>query len=258
MKNLKIYFITILVSIPLFIPSLFCKCSYSNLQPLYDVFLGIGCSGIAAAIMAIFLEYTNNRREQEKLKKAKSLYFKQIYDQLIMTIERILWFNERLQDTTFNWNLQDNDYSTFGYMTAIGSKYPETLLAYDDAINKLKNIGKKYNIENITTVAEADKYKINRLFKIVSASCSYLLNEANTIKNNKLILDVEEYMSLDENKGIIFDISFFITLMSKPDKDYQAAVDSLISVTERIRKIGQYSKGDIRIGLHGSFPMSEL
>lgn len=47
-------------------------------------------------------------------------------------------------------------------------------------------------------------------------------------------------------------------LMSKTDKNYQVAVDSLINVTERVREIGQYPKGDIRIGLHGSFPMSEL
>lgn len=258
MKNLKIYIITILGSMLLFIPSLLCECSYSNLHPLYDVFSGIGCSGIAAAIMAIFLECSNNRREQEKLKKAKSLYFKQIYDQLIMVIERILWFNERLHDISFNWDLQDSDYSTLGYMAGMGPRYPETLLAYDEAINKLKYIGVKYNIDNIETIAEPDKYKINRMFKIVSASCSYLLNEAITIKNNKLILGVEEYMNLDENKSIVFDISFFVSLMSKPDKNYQAAVDSLISVTEKIRKIGQYPKSDVRIGLHGSFPLSEL
>ena len=258
MKNLKIYIITILCSMLLFIPSLLCECSYSNLLPLQDVFSGIGCSGIAAAIMAFFLECSNNRREQEKLKKAKSLYFKQIYDQLIMVIERILWFNERLHDISFNWDLQDSDYSTLGYMAGMGPRYPETLLAYDKAINKLKDIGVKYNIDNIETVAEPDKYKINRMFKIVSASCSYLLNEAITIKNNKLILGVEEYMNLDENKSIVFDISFFVSLMSKPDKNYQAAVDSLISVIEKIRKIGQYPKSDVRIGLHGSFPLSEL
>lgn len=258
MKNLKIYIITILGSMLLFVPSLVCECSHSNLQPLYNVFSGIGCSGIAAAIMAIFLDYSNNRREQEKLKKAKSLYFKQIYDQLIMVVERILWFNERLQDADFNWNLQDYDYSSFGYMVGMGSRYPETTLPYDAAINKLKDIGVKYNLDNIKSLAEQDKHKIIRLFKIVSASCSYLLNEANTIKNNKLILGMEDYMNLDENKSIVFDISFFISLMSKPDKNYQVAVDFLINVTERIREIGQYSKGDVRIGLHGSFPMSDL
>lgn len=258
MKNLKVYFATMVVSVLFFMPSLLCECSYSGIQSLFGVFSGIGCSGIAAALMAIFLDYSNNRREQEKLKKAKSLYFKQIYDQLIMMIERILWFNERLQDAAFDWNLKDYDYSTFGYMAGMGSRYPETSLTYDDAINKLKDIGVKYNIDNIKTIAESDKYKITRLFQIVAASSSYLLNEANAIKNNKLTLDIIDYMSLDENKGIMFDISLFITLMGKPNKNYQAAVNALISVTERIREIGQYPKGDIRIGLHGSFPMSEL
>lgn len=259
MKNLKFYFATMVGSVLFIImPTLLRECSYSGIQSLFGVFSGIGCSGFAAALMAIVLDYSNNRREQEKLKKAKSLYFKQIYDQLIMMIERILWFNERLQDTSFDWNLQDSNYSSFDYMVGLGSRYPETSLTYDDAINKLKYIGEKYNLDNVKSLTEQDKHKINRLFKIVSASCSYLLNEANTIKNNDLILDVEDYMSLDENKNIMFDIFLFITLMGKPDKNYQVAVDSLIKVTERIREIGQYPKGDVRIGLHGSFPMSEL
>lgn len=252
MRDLGIYVIAIIISALFLVPSLICKC------PVFDTLSGIGCSGIAAAVMAIFLERANAKRERERTAKAKSLYFKQLYDQLIMMIERILWFDERLKDDNFNWNLQDDVYSTFGYMAGISSRYQKTSLTYDDAINKLKDIGVKYNIDNIKTIAEPDKYKIKRLFQIVAASSSYLLNEANAIKNNKLTLDRIDYMSLDENKGITFDISLFITLMGKPNKNYQAAVNALISVTERIREIGQYPKGDIRIGLHGSFPMSEL
>lgn len=252
MRDLGIYVIAIIISALFLVPSLICKC------PVFDTLSGIGCSGIAAAVMAIFLERANAKRERERTAKAKSLYFKQLYDQLIMMIERILWFDERLKDDNFNWNLQDDVYSTFGYMAGISSRYQETSLTYDDAINKLKDIGVKYNIDNIKTIAEPDKCKIKRLFQIVAASSSYLLNEANAIKNNKLTLDIIDYMSLDENKGIMFDISLFITLMGKPNKNYQAAVNALISVTERIREIGQYPKGDIRIGLHGSFPMSEL
>lgn len=208
--------------------------------------------------MAIFLEHANNRREQEKLKKAKSLYFKQIYDQLIMLIERILWFNERLKDADFKWNLQDNVYSTLKYMVGMGSHYPETTLTYDDAVNKLKNIGVKYNLENIKTIAESEKHKVNRLFQIVAASSSYLLNEMKVIDDNKLILDGEHYMGVDEIERVVFHISLIKTIMGKTDKNYQVGIDLLIKVTEKIREIGQYPKNDIRIRLHGSFPMSEL
>lgn len=259
MKNNKIYIITIFVSIALLIPSLFCNPSQSTrTYSLLSVLSGIGCSGIAAAIMAIFLEYSNNKKEQEKLKKAKSLYFKQIYDQLVMMIERILWFYERLPDASFNWNLPENVYSTLNYMVGMGTKYPEKSLTYAEAINKLKCIGDKYNLDNIKQLSEDDKHKVNRMFQIVAASASYLLNEANSIKNNQLVLDIEDYLGLDENKSIMFDISFFVTLMAKPDKNYQAAVDSLINVTEKIRKIGMYPQNNIRVGLHGSIPMNEV
>lgn len=252
MRDLGIYVIAIIISALFLVPSLICKC------PVFDTLSGIGCSGIAAAVMAIFLERANAKRERERTAKAKSLYFKQLYDQLIMMIERILWFDERLKDDNFNWNLPDQTYSTMSYMVEASRLYKEYSLAYDDAVDKLRSIGEKYNLDNIKRFSEEGVNKVNRLFQIVAASSSYLLNEANAIKNNKLTLDIIDYMSLDENKGIMFDISLFITLMGKPNKNYQAAVNALISVTERIREIGQYPKGDIRIGLHGSFPMSEL
>lgn len=259
MKNKKVYIITLLISTALLLPSFFYNSSQStDYCPLLSVLSGIGCSGIAAAIMAIFLEYTNNKREQEKLKRAKTLYFRQIYDQLVMMIERTLWFYERLPESSFNWDLPDYVYSTLKYMVGMSTRFPERSLTYAEAINMLKDVGEKFNLDNIKQLGENEKHKINRLFQIVAASASYLLNEANSIKDNKLILDVEEYMGLDQNKSIMFDISFFVTLMAKPDKNYQAAVESLIRVTEQIRKIGMYPRNDIRVGLHGSFPMNEI
>ena len=106
MRDLGIYVIAIIISALFLVPSLICKC------PVFDTLSGIGCSGIAAAVMAIFLERANAKRECERTAMAKSLYFKQLYDQLIMMIERILWLDERLKDDNFNWNLPDQTYST--------------------------------------------------------------------------------------------------------------------------------------------------
>ena len=57
MKDFKIYIITIIVSVLLLIPALICE------NPVLNTFSSIGCSGIAAAIMAIFLEKANTKRE---------------------------------------------------------------------------------------------------------------------------------------------------------------------------------------------------
>jgi len=63
--NKKIYFWTIAISILLLIPD--CIWDHSFLT----IISSIGCSGIAAAIMAIFLETAAENRERERNAKAR-------------------------------------------------------------------------------------------------------------------------------------------------------------------------------------------
>ena len=251
MKDLKIYVTTIIISLILIILSLFCSSSFTN------VLSGIGCSGIAAAIMAIFLDKSNSQRECLKAEKAKALYFNQLYDQLIITIERILWYKERIANDSFNWELPDATYSTMNYMVAVSSQYPTYLLTYDEAIERLRDIGERYSLENIKLLDADEVHKVNRLFQIVAAGASYLIMEANAIKENKLILEIEDYLSIEDNKTIMFNISLAFGLMPKTDKNYKAVIDSLISVTNKLREVGKYTS-DVHVGLHGSVSISEL
>ena len=136
--------------------------------------------------------------------------------------------------------------------------YKEYSLAYDDAVDKLRSIGEKYNLDNIKRFSEEGVNKVNRLFQIVAAGSMYLLNEAKAVKDNKLLLNAENYLSMEENKDIMFEISLSVGLMAKKNKNYQVAINSLVKVVEKLREIGSYGKGDIRVGLHGSVPISEL
>lgn len=251
-KDLKINAVTIIVSLLLLLPSLFCKAS-----PFLNILSGMGCSGIAAAVMAIFLDMANTRRESQRQQRTKTLYFKHIYDQLIMMMGRILWFSERLSDESFNWELDDNVYSTMKYMVAVSDKYPNELISYKDALERLNAIGEKYNLDNIKNLSEDEKHKVDRMFQIIAAGSTYLLTEANNIKANKLILEAEDYFSVEDNDQLMFNISLAIGLMGKPDKNNKAIIDSLISATNRIREVGCYAdKVDVR--LHGSISVNEL
>ncbi len=251
-KDFKIYFITIIVSLLLLLPSLFCKAT-----PLLSILSGMGCSGIAAAVMAIFLDMANTRRESQRQQRTKTLYFKHIYDQLIMMMGRILWFSERLSDESFNWELDDNVYSTMNYMVAVSTKYPNESISYKDAVERLSVIGEKYNLDNIKSISENEKHKILRMFQIIAAGSTYLIIEANNIKANKLILEAEDYFSVEDNDQLMFDISLALGLMGKPDKNNKAIIGSLIRATDKIRELGHYTN-NVDVRLHGSISVNEL
>lgn len=224
---------------------------------LTNVFSSIGCSGITAALLAVFLERESKKREMRRMEKTKYLYFSNLNEQLSMLMERILWFEERLVDMCFDWNLDERAYMTMNYMVAMGTKYPDKTLTYNEAVDRLKVIGERYNLENIARLPKDEKSKIQKMFSIISVSTVYLSNELTRIKEDALSLQNEGYLSLDDNKQLLFDLSLSVEIMRKPDKNYETAIKKIIAATDKIREIGGYTN-DIRVGLHGSIQFGEL
>ena len=70
MENKKIYIWTIILSLLLLIPAAIWE------NRILTILSGIGCSGIAAAIMAIFLEMTSLKKESVRKAKTRSIYFR--------------------------------------------------------------------------------------------------------------------------------------------------------------------------------------
>lgn len=249
--NKKIYAFTIAVSFLLMIPSL----KWNN--PLTSILSGIGCSGIAAAIMAIFLDWSNDKREKEKTQNAKRVYFSSINSQLNMLIERILWFDDRIDDESFNWGLQRSEYNSLKYMVSASKQITERSVSYEDAVSLLLTVGEKYAHDKLSDLSNEKLVKIQKMFFIIADSCTVLIANTQSIFENKLILDREHYISLEDTDQLRFSIVFAVDIMSKALPNYKAAITSIISASRKIRELGNYDD-KIRIGLHGSFDSAEL
>lgn len=249
--NKKIYIGSIVVSILLLIPA----CIWQS--TILTVLSGIGCSGIAAAIMAIFLDSAALKKENERKSKARAIYFRELKDQLQMMIERILWLDERLNDD-FDWSKDPIVYSSFQYMIYASQQYPhEEKISFEEAEARLNTLKEKYSLEQQSKMPSDQLQKVQKMFLILSASGLTLLSEANSIKERRIELDAEEYLSLSEIDSMCFQISLGVSLMCKPNKNYGAAVSSLVSAYKTICKAGNYTD-EINIGLHGTIKMSEI
>lgn len=252
MENKKLYIIISLISLILMIPSCIWECSVLN------VLSGVGCSGIAASLMAIYIERNNQKKEEQRLAKARTLYFGSINDQLNMVLERILWFDDRMDEPQFDWLLQPEEYSSFKYMYWASTNYQEKgAISFGEAEKRLNEIGEKYNLKKQEQMTNEELAKTQKMFCIIATSCNYLLNEANEIKKNKLTLDLAEYLNMDRIDSLLFDIYIGVGIMSSPGKNYSSAISALLKASKIIRETGQY-EDSIRIGLHGSIQVTEL
>ncbi|HIW39900.1 MAG TPA: hypothetical protein IAA36_02945 [Candidatus Eubacterium pullicola] len=95
------------------------------------------------------------------------------------------------------------------------------------------------------------------MFLILYTSGLTLLSEANSIKERRIELDTEDYLSLKEAENMYFQIFFGISLMCKPNKNYGISISFILSAYKTVCQIGKYTD-EINIGLHGTIKMSEI
>ena len=196
-------------------------------------------------------------QEKERKIKARAIYFREVKDQLKMMIERILWFDQRLNDD-FDWNQDPAVYSSFQYMIYAGQQYPgKEKISFEEAEERLKALQDKYSLGQQSKMQPEQLQKVQKMFLILSASGLTLLSEANSIKERRIELDAEDYLSLKEIESMCFQISLGVSLMCKPNKNYGVAISSLVSAYKTISKTGNYTD-EINVGLHGTIKMSEI
>lgn len=188
--NKKIYIGTIVVSILLLIPA----CIWQS--TILTVLSGIGCSGIAAAIMAIFLDDASIKKENKRKARVRAIYLRDLKEELKMMLERILWFEKRL-DEEYDWDREPSFYSSFNYMIYAGQQYPsEEKITFQEAEFRLKALADKYSLEKQSQMEKEHLHKVQKMFFILYISGLPLLSEVNSINENRIALDAEEYLSL--------------------------------------------------------------
>lgn len=252
MENKRIYTISSIIAIAMMIPS--CIWKYSVL----DLFSGVGCSIIAASIMALYMERNNEKKKILKSEKMRNLYFKNINNELNMIFERIMWFDDRIDDPQFDWSRPAKEYSSFKYMIWASTNYGEgETLQFSEAEKRLKKIAEKYNLDRQREMTEEELIKVQKMFSIIACSGIHLYREAKTIEENKLHLNKENYLAIDKIDSLLFNISFAIELFALPNKNYSIAINELLGAARIVREVGQYID-DIHIRLHGSVSINEL
>lgn len=250
MKKLY-YILSISLSLALIIPSFFIS------NPYLVILSNIGCSGMAAALMALFLERIIQKQQETSKDKARKAYFNQLHRELKNMLERIVWFDDRMNDSTFDWDKKPAEYSSLRYQLAAHTQYSDYSLTDQQFAERLKAIQIKYDLDNQKETPPAEKEKMNKMFVILAESGGDILRQIRMIEDNKLILDLQDYMSLDDIEALRFHITLSISLMGSREKNYGVAVLMLQLAYKKISGICGTDKS-FKIDLNGSVHVNEL
>ncbi len=230
--NIKLYIATIIISILLMLPS----CLLSPENPWLNLLSGIGCSGVAAAIMSIFIDLA----ERKRLAKFRKQYFGPLFNELGMFIGRLLWIDEHISDTSINWYLSPDSYYKVEFIP-VASKVADkkTKLTFGEAKKKVIKISEKYSTKNGSHLSKKDMDRIHQMFLILSSGCLNMVNEVVKIYSNEVELVSRGYISLEDIKRIRTDISLGVTRLQ--NTNYSEGINKIFSVYDLIRKIGDFS-----------------
>ena len=218
--NTKMYVITIIVSIILMIPyGLDNSCGWFNLLS------GIGCSGVAAALMSIFLDRINEKREQERKDRFISGYFYPLYHELSLFLGRLLWINEHINDDEIICDLPLDYYYSKHFMIKFNPNSQScNCLEFQEAKAQIRSLEDKYSILKMKNMPLEKLDRIKRMFLILHYGSLNLVSEVEKIKNNAILLDSESYFSLDEINQLCFNISLGIGSLDKERPNYEAVL----------------------------------
>ena len=252
MKNGKLYVIIIMISVLLMIPALW----YGNCAIL-NALSGIGASGIAAAIMAILIENNEAKKEGEYLKKVRCSYFESINSEICMLLGKIIWLDKKMEDDAFDWSLPPKTYITYQYMQLASKESEQDELEFEKAKMQLEKIAKKYTLENQKVMPENKQEKTYKMFEIIACSMELLIRLTSEMKRDEILLNQNDYVTLNEIKTLCYKIITAEGMMKKHGWNYALAIQYIVEVAEMVREKGEFTD-KIKVGLTGPIKIDEM
>lgn len=245
-QNGRVYIITIIISLVLiFLAFIYPACSR------LVVSAGIGCSGLAAAIMAVFIDYINEKKRKEKIKAGRSKYLSEIYSDLRRLVGQFLWMSEHLEDDWFAWDSLSGKQFFTPVQHCIVPEEKRDLIAdksitIEEAKEELKAFSNgKFEWGNIDSLDSNIKNRLLKMYSALYEGNQDLIQETIQLDKNKLYLDSEEYLMLEETSYLHRGLSEVISSIN-PNSKYPMELcpsvlaellDKLVKITEKEEKI---------------------
>lgn len=236
MKNRWIYVGTVLTSIGLI---LFSFIPY-GWKVWENILVSIGCSGIAAAIMAIFLELNDEKKVKNRREQLRQTFLAGLDDELRHLFERVLWFDNILDKIDLSKEIEY--YLSINFISEAHSAgyYRQTSL--DECESEIKQICKKYELEALRGRDSETRSKIQKMFFIIGSASMSIITELDIIKRNQMFLITNDIFSIEELNEIYVCTENHVELLRTPDTNYGGALEFLLSAYKKTHEMGHFNQ----------------
>ena len=242
MKNSRIYIGTIIVSIGLIVFS-FIPYGWKIWE---NILASIGCSGIAAAVMAIFLEMHDERKEEKRRKELRQTFLAELDSELRHLFERVLWFEGVLDKIDLSKDIEH--YTSINFIKEAHSfkYYRQTKLV--DCESEIARICEKYQEKSIHEMDKESISKNEKMFLIIGIASRSVVSALENIRKNQMFLIVNNIFTIDELNDIYVYVGRNIELLQTPRTNYGVPLEFLLNAYKRTHEMGNFDEDIMIVG----------
>lgn len=236
-----IYIISIVVSL------IFIIVSYIpyGIKGAEVILQGMGCSGIAAGIMAIFIDNTQQKQNKKRILELREKFLWRLNVQLKLLFERIIWFDHVILEHDLDKEIAY--YLSLDFLSeAVKWNYykSDKIESVEAEINKIIN---KYDKEKWKD-SEAITYdKVEKMFNIIGFASAELQAEVDNLLNNEMYLIVNGIMTSKEIRELYACLRNHVQFLQVKGTNYSTAVLFLLQAYKLVKSMGNYHEDDMYI-----------
>ena len=229
-----VYIISIIISIVLigisFIPG-----GYKMAE---TILVGMGCSGITAAIMAIFIDLAQREEQKRKNSLFRYMFFNGFNQQLKKIFERLIWFDAVLDEIKLEKNI--DYYMSLDFVIKAAELKHYECIQFEEAEERIKSLIQKYEKDNWEDSETVDWSKVTKMFNVIGIASFLLQEEIKNIENNKLYLVTNEIITEQEINDILVCTNKFVEYLSLDDCNYVVSIQFLFDGYKYLRELCGY------------------
>lgn len=202
------------------------------------VLISIGCSGMAAAIMAIFIDMAQKKQEESRNMQLKKYNLSGLYYELKSFFERLIWFDEILSTHEI-----DNDieyYLSSDFLTEALSWNVYSQEDYKEICSSIKELIDKYNKDSWKESENITHKKVEKMFYIISNASIKIQEEMTILNKNRNFLVANSIVTIEEINELNVCVGKFIELLGVKGTNYSTSLHFLFSAFDKIKDIGNY------------------
>lgn len=183
--------------------SIACILLSHRVEPMRDILIGIGCSGIAAGFVAIAIDLIDSKNERKKQAQLRRVFLNPLKEELEHILIRLMWLYNALDKIDFE---KEIDYFFEPDFLLCSEFILNTrLITFKDYKEEFEQLAFWHSEVQLLGDAAAQS-KMRKIFSIVGRAGMPLQSEIDNIKKNELFLISNEFFTPQELTVIIANL----------------------------------------------------